>query len=93
MVNGEKEEKNEAVRDIFGIDINQDCILIDDYNHNLKEWASNGGTAVKYVNGINDKNRSFIGNRIFNSMSAQEVYDYILALINGNNYAPVNTAA
>lgn len=28
-------------------------ILIDDYNFNLEQWRKNGGTSVKYVNGIN----------------------------------------
>ncbi len=91
MVNGEKEEKSDAIKELFNTDINGDCILIDDYNRNLKEWADCGGTAVKYVNGINDKNRSFIGSRIFNSMTSEEIYNYILSLING--YEPINTAA
>lgn len=29
------------------------CILIDDYSVNLDDWASHGGTSVKFLNGIN----------------------------------------
>lgn len=91
MVNGETEEKSQAIRELLHTEIDGDCYLIDDYNHNLAEWAKSGGTPVKYVNGINDKNRSFIGSRIFYTMSAEEIYRYILTLINGTK--PAHTAA
>ena len=81
MVNGENEEKSEAVREIIGTDIDRDCVLIDDYNANLREWLENGGTAVKYVNGINDKNRSFAGSRLSFDMSEEELYNAILDLL------------
>lgn len=32
-----------------------DCILIDDYNKNLSEWRQRGGTAIKFINDINDR--------------------------------------
>lgn len=35
--------------------LNADCILIDDYNKNLSEWSQSGGTAIKFVNDINDR--------------------------------------
>lgn len=88
MVNGEEQEKSDAVKDILGDEISTDCILIDDYNANLREWHANGGTAVKYVNGINDKNRSFIGNRLSFDMSAEEIYNAILALVFSSSPAP-----
>jgi len=88
MVNGEVQEKSDAVRELLGGEIGTDCILIDDYNANLREWHSNGGTAVKYVNGINDKNRSFIGNRLSFDMSAKEIYSAILALVFSSSPAP-----
>lgn len=88
MVNGEQEEKSEAVRELIGEDINSDCILIDDYNANLREWRQNGGTPVKYVNGINDKNRSFVGKRLCFDMSEDEIYNALLALIFTQSPAP-----
>lgn len=78
MVNGEKEEKSQAVCELLGREIDEDCILIDDYNHNLAEWTQSGGTAVKYVNEINDKNKSFIGNRISYSMSPLDIYQTLV---------------
>ncbi len=92
MVNGEEQEKSEAVCDLTGGAINEDCFLIDDYNPNLAEWIKNGGSAVKYVNKINDKNRSFVGNRILHTMSEDEIYTYIVSMLNGTT-TPTNAAA
>lgn len=82
MVNGEKQEKSEAIRESLGIELNKDCILIDDFNHNLAEWNANGGTSVKYVNEINDKNKSFVGNRISYKMAPLDIYNCLISLIN-----------
>jgi histidinol phosphatase-like enzyme len=35
--------------------LTKDMILIDDYNPNLFAWEAAGGTAIKYLNGINTK--------------------------------------
>lgn len=35
--------------------LNINDILIDDYNENLKQWRDAGGTAIKYINGINSE--------------------------------------
>lgn len=35
--------------------ISSDCCLIDDYNKNLKEWQAAGGTAIKFINDINNR--------------------------------------
>lgn len=88
LVNGEEQEKSDAVRELIGGEMDSDCILIDDYNGNLREWTENGGTAVKYVNEINDKNRSFIGRRLSFDMSEEELYSSILALIFSQSPAP-----
>lgn len=36
-------------------EINSDCCLIDDYNKNLNEWQRSGGTAIKFINDINNR--------------------------------------
>lgn len=36
-------------------EINSDCCLIDDYNKNLNEWQRAGGTAIKFINDINNR--------------------------------------
>ena len=92
MVNGEEQEKSEAVRELTNGAVNSDCYLIDDYNPNLAEWVKNGGNAVKYVNEINDKNRSFVGNRITHTMTEDEIYSFIVNLVNGTT-TPTNAAA
>ncbi len=81
MVNGEVEEKSDAIKNQLGIDINEDCILIDDYNHNLHEWSLNGGTAIKYINPINDKTKSFVGNRIAYTMDAYSIYKILINIL------------
>ena len=44
--------------------LNKDDILIDDYSKNLTEWCAAGGTAVKWLNGINGKGGTFPGYRV-----------------------------
>lgn len=81
MVNGEECEKSEAIKERLGIDIDHDCILIDDYNYNLHEWSQSGGTAIKYVNPINDISQSFVGCRIAYTMDAYSIYKALLSII------------
>lgn len=81
MVNGEEEEKSEAIKSITGCDIDKDYILIDDYNHNLVDWTQNGGTAIKYINPINDKTKSFVGNRIAYTMDAYSIYSILINMV------------
>ena len=92
MVNGEKEEKSDALKRVFNINIDSDCYLIDDYNFNLLEWRKKGGSAIKYVNEINDKNKTFVGNRLNYKMSADEIYDSILNMIYDLNTPTKNAA-
>lgn len=46
--------KAEQVSKNYG-KIDKSFILIDDYNKNLRDWREAGGTAIKFVNEINDK--------------------------------------
>lgn len=47
----DKTEIIKAIRKTKTLD--SSMILIDDFNKNLMQWASSGGTAIKYLNGIN----------------------------------------
>lgn len=85
LVDGEKEEKAEAIEKMQNTKIDKDCILIDDYNHNLTNWQQNGGTAVKFINEINDKKKSFVGNRISYDMTALEIFNEIIKIVFPSN--------
>lgn len=54
-------------------------ILIDDYNKNLELWREYGGTAVKYLNGINSPH-SWSGHKLMPDISADEIVKYLLDL-------------
>lgn len=36
-------------------EIDKGCFLIDDYNKNLIQWQKSGGTAIKFINNINNR--------------------------------------
>ena len=48
-------EKRNLISNIRGMSLTKRDILVDDWNANLYAWANNGGTAVKYLNGLNSK--------------------------------------
>lgn len=54
-------------------------ILIDDFNQNLWLWEKNGGTGIKYLNGINDE-KSYSGLKISESMPNEKIYNLIKKL-------------
>ena len=54
--------KHEALKD-HGLEIDENSILIDDFNKNLNEWQTAGGVSVKYINGVNSAS-SFSGRRL-----------------------------
>jgi hypothetical protein len=51
-------------------------VLIDDFNQNLLEWQKAGGTAIKYLNGQNDKD-SFDGVVIDETMTSDDIIDML----------------
>ena len=66
--------KRNAVEYINNHNLNQNDILIDDYNKNLMDWEKAGGTSIKYCNGINNPD-SFSGLKLYQSDSIQTMFD------------------
>ncbi len=55
--------------------VRADDLLVDDYNKNLEEWRTAGGTSVKFVNDINDRGlvgKRWEGERVYYSASAED---------------------
>lgn len=78
--------KSERAKKLLKRELNKSDILIDDYNKNLKDWQEAGGTAVKFLNGLNDLN-SWNGPYIDNNMP---IYEKINIL---NKFASEGTIA
>ncbi len=55
--------KPDAAQHTIGTRLSSHDILIDDYNKNLNDWQSAGGTGIKYCNGINTP-ATFSGTKI-----------------------------
>lgn len=53
--------------------LTKDDVLIDDYSVNLIEWEAAGGTAIKWLNGINGNNHTFRGIRVQDIPKLQEI--------------------
>lgn len=56
-------------------------ILIDDYNKNLEDWTSAGGTGIKYINGLNDPT-SYKGLILDSNMTSDDITNLITKHIN-----------
>ena len=52
----DKLTKPQAAADLLKRHISSEDILIDDFNGNLRTWRNAGGTAIKWLNGLNDPN-------------------------------------
>ena len=50
-------------------------ILVDDFNGNLVAWENAGGTGIKFVNRLNDKNKTWQGQRIYYNYSVRKILD------------------
>lgn len=71
-------DKGEVLRDI-PMHTRRYHILIDDFNPNLRNWEAAGGTAVKYINGLNSP-ESFNGLCLFKTWPVEQCMNALLAL-------------
>lgn len=77
MVNGDiGETKSEKIKITIG-KFDSDCFLIDDFTENLIEWESEGGTPIKYLNGINNTNGTIHKNSINCYMNSKQIFNYL----------------
>ena len=72
-------EKRNIISNIRGMSLNKRDILIDDWNANLYAWTSHGGTAIKYLNGINSK-QSWPGEVLSHSDGVEKCLEKFRAL-------------
>lgn len=69
--------KNRTIRAVLFDNANNlkpSDILIDDYNPNLEDWSNAGGTAVKYINGLNHSS-SYKGIVIPQTMEPKDIVE------------------
>lgn len=71
--------KRHFVESILGRPLCKTDILISDYNKDLIPWIEGGGTAIKYLNGINDRS-SFNGPSIEPDWSSETIRNFIISL-------------
>lgn len=55
-------------------------ILISDFNRDLEPWLAHGGTAIKYINQINNPD-SFKGPCISTDLSVKRITNYLIDMI------------
>lgn len=67
---------------INGRILSLDDVIIDDWNDNLNGFADAGGTAIKYLNGINSKSDKFNGIHLDLSMTADQIVTLLTKHIN-----------
>ena len=49
--------KVEEVEKVLEIKVDKDCILLDDYTKNLRDWEQAGGTGIKRLTSVADNSR------------------------------------
>lgn len=69
--------KPDAVTIMTNHSITEDDILIDDFNMNLNDWKSAGGTAIKFLNNCNSPD-SFDGIHITPDMTTSKIIDLLM---------------
>lgn len=63
-----------------GSSITRKDILIDDYNTNLYGWTARGGTAIKYINGINDP-LSYVGEHFKYGDNSRQMFEQLMRIV------------
>lgn len=63
-----------------GSSITRKDILIDDYNVNLYGWIARGGTAIKYVNGLNDP-LSYVGEHFGYMNDSRNMFEQLMSIV------------
>lgn len=69
-------EKAKFVMDVLQRPLTKNDVLVDDHTPNLIAWSNAGGTAVKWLNGMNGLGGRFKGYRV---SSLEELNDLIFA--------------
>lgn len=69
-------DKAAFVRDLIKQELPKDYILVDDYSKNLINWENAGGTAIKWLNGINGTKGTFQGKKIRDPQNFCTVFPY-----------------
>ena len=62
-------QKADAILERTGIAVNSNDILIDDHSPNVIDWDEKGGTAIKYLNGINGSGQKWKGRCVVGDFS------------------------
>ena len=48
------ENKAKIIKKALNIDIDNKCVLLDDYTHNLEQWQRSGGIGIKRLTSVAD---------------------------------------
>ena len=71
-----KEPKYKMAERLLNRPLEKTDVLISDYKNDLYPWIEAGGTAIKYLNGLNDPN-SYPGPKITPEMEPEEIKRYV----------------
>ena len=71
-----KEPKYKTAERILNRKLEKTDVLISDYKNDIYPWIEAGGTAVKYLNGINDP-ESYPGPKITEDMKPEDIERYV----------------
>lgn len=50
-------------------EFDHNCVLLDDYTHNLQKWDEMGGISIKLLNPVNNRNHTWQGARIEHTLN------------------------